>query len=85
MVELYMDELNIRNLIQKKKNKDIIRAKMKNENEKKHFKYNPQIIESNTNEDNDENENDENEEELTLEQKWIYIISIVKLYLKLID
>ena len=67
MVEPDMDELNIRNLIQKKKNKDIkIRAKMKNE--KKHLKYNPQIIESNMN-DNDENENDENEEELTFEQK----------------
>ena len=36
MVEPDMDELNIRDLIQKKKNKDIkIRAKMKNENEKK--------------------------------------------------
>ena len=35
---------------------------------KKHLKYNPQIIESNMN-DNDENENDENEEELTFEQK----------------
>ena len=35
---------------------------------KKHLKYNPQIIESNMN-DNVENENDENEEELTFEQK----------------
>ena len=72
MAELDMDELNTRNLIQKKKNKDIkIREKMKNENEKKHLKYNPQMIESNMN-DNDENENDENdesEEELTFEQK----------------
>ena len=34
-----MDELYIRDLIQKKKNKDIkIRAKIKNENEKKTFK-----------------------------------------------
>ena len=55
MVEPDMDELNMRNLIQKKKNKDIkIRAKMKNENEKKHLKYNPQKIESNMN-DNVEN------------------------------
>ena len=35
--------------------------------------------------DKDENENDESEAELTFEQKWIYIISIVNLYLKLID
>ena len=70
MVEPDMDELNIRNLIQKKKNKDIkIRAKIKNENEKKHLKYKSQVIESNMN-DNDENdENDESEEELTFEQK----------------
>ena len=70
MVEPDMDELYIRDLILKKKYKYIkIRAKIKNENEKKHLKYNPQIIESNMN-DNDENdENDESEEELTFEQK----------------
>ena len=69
MVEPDMDELNIRNLIQKKKIKiskyeQKIKMKMK-----KHLKYKPQIIESNMNEDDDENENDENEEELTFEQK----------------
>ena len=39
------------------------------------------MIESNMNEDDEENdESDENEEELTLEQKWIYTISIVNFY-----